>query len=1009
VVLAASGSAGVVVAEATGITRHDDGVAIDTVSTPMVGRVVEIRELADLIGLGDRAHGAVLLGGDAGAGKSRLVTELSARVASVGWQVLVGHCLDFGDSSAPYLPFSEAFGRLADDDPAIVESLAMSYPAIVGLLPSHRMLSDTGTAAVPTGQAALFDAVHGALSQLSERAPLLLIIEDLHWADQSTRDLLRFLFSRQFTSETAILATYRSDDLHRRHPLRAELAEWVRLPTVERLQLGPLDDTDARRLVRQLHPQTLPKREVQHIVARAEGNPFFIEELVAATEVSGGRLPTDLADLLLVRLDQIGDDGRQAVRAASVAGRHVSHALLALGTDLSEDALEAALRAAVEANILIAVGDDGYAFRHALLAEAIYEDLLPGERVRLHAAYAKALAAHRAEGSAAELSRHARASHDLVTATQASIQAGDEAMAVGGPEEAIRHYELALELLSDPGVAAAVRTAEGEEVDRIGLVIKASGAASAAGHLFRAVALAYDQLRALPADAPAQDRVRLIVAVVTAGLLTDNKIDLLSLTTEATRLMADEPPSELRAQVLTLHARANADRARDDEAARWAGEALQIAQDLDLPKVATDSRILLARLDDRAGDPQSAEVVLSTAVEEARAAGETQAELRGIYVLASLHYEQGRLSDALELFQEAALRASALGWQWAPYGLDSVFFGAIVALATGQWTLAGEMLDIPGQSPPELADALLGSIRLQIAAGRGDLNALADLPRIRDRWQLDGLIAITSGAAAIELLGQAGDLREAQRIHDDVIEVVSGLWQRPTFLAQVRLAALELGMLSKAAGAATVPEREALVARGDQIAAAAGVAAAAARHPGPESIAWAMRVGAELARLHWQAGVDPATEQTLVESWRATVAAFENFGHVHETARSRARLAAVLAASGHADDARAEVAAARVVATRLGAKPLLDELRSLSGGTPSPAHARNADALTAREREVLAQVATGRSNREIAQHLFISAKTVSVHISNVLAKLDASSRTEAVAIARRRHLLDETA
>ena len=159
------------------------------------------------------------------------------------------------------------------------------------------------------------------------------------------------------------------------------------------------------------------ERDLQLIVERAEGNPFFIEELVAAAEVSGGALPTNLADLLLVRLDQLDDAGRLVVRAASVVGRRVPHDLLARGAGLDSAALDQALRAAVEANVLIAVEPDSYAFRHALLAEAVYQDLLPGERVRLHAAYATALATGRADGTAAELARHARASHDLVTAT----------------------------------------------------------------------------------------------------------------------------------------------------------------------------------------------------------------------------------------------------------------------------------------------------------------------------------------------------------------------------------------------------------------------------------------------------------------------------------------------------------------------------------------------------------------------------------------------------------------
>ena len=980
---------------------------IDVPTTPLVGRAVELDQLAKLVGAGETAHGAVLLGGDAGAGKTRLVGELSAMVSADGWRVLVGHCLDFGDGSPPYLPFSEALGRLATENPGAAESLIGADPAITGLLPARRLLTTSDDAAAPTGRSALFDAVHSALTRLSEDAPLLFIVEDVHWADQSTRDLLRVLFARQFTSATAIIATYRSDDLHRRHPLRAALAEWVRLPALTRLQLAPLDEVHSRQLIAALHPKQLPEREQHQILSRAEGNPFFIEELVAAATVSGGLLPTDLAELLLVRLEQISGDSRLVVRAAAVAGRQVSHELLAQGTDLAPDSLNTAVRGAIEANILVAVPDDGYAFRHALLAEAIYQDLLPGERVRLHARYAEAFAMRRVEGSAAELSRHARASHDLPTAARASIEAGDEAMSVGGPEDAIRHYELALELLADPSIALALGTdaCQVGDIDRIGLVIKASNAAAAAGHLARAVALADDQLQALTEEASVHDRVRLIHTLVTTALVMDNKIDLFALTTEAVRLLSDEPPSQLRASVLNLHARACAERARDDEAAVWAGEALQIARDLDLLAVATDATILLAKLDERAGDPASAQIAVEKAIEQARAAGGRHAELRGLYVLASIHYGQGRISEAIEVFDQAARLASSLGHRWAPYGLDSIVFGAIAACVGGEWTRASKLVDVTGQSPPEIAAATLASIALDIAAGRGEAAALSDLAQLRTCWHLDGLIVITSAAAAIDLYGQTGDLAAAQAVHDDAVTTVSAAWQRPAFAARVRLAGLLLGHIATAVPIAAPSERERLVARADELAVAAIEVATVGRHPGPELIAWAARVEAELARIHWLAGSDDMSADDLVLLWQQTVDGFDRFGHVHETARSQARLAAVLSAVGRPIEAAAVADCAREVATTLGAQPLLTELRALTGRGEATAKAGrrgDGDALTPREHDVLVLVATGRSNREIAQQLFISAKTVSVHISNILAKLEASSRTEAVAIARRR-------
>ncbi len=245
-------------------------------------------------------------------------------------------------------------------------------------------------------------------------------------------------------------------------------------------------------------PRRCRRSEVRGIVARAEGNAFFTEELVAAAEMGGRSVPTDLADLLLVRLDQLDEAARQVVRAASVAGRRVPHELLAHVAGLDGSALDLALRAAVDGNVLISIRADSYGFRHALLAEAIYDDLLPGERVRLHGAYARALCDGDVVGTAAELARHARAAHMVETAVTASIQAGDEAMAVGGPDEAARHYEVALELLAGPDA----QDGDGVDVDVVALTVKASEAAFAAGHLIRALALVQERLDQLPADAP---------------------------------------------------------------------------------------------------------------------------------------------------------------------------------------------------------------------------------------------------------------------------------------------------------------------------------------------------------------------------------------------------------------------------------------------------------------------------------------------------------------------------
>jgi DNA-binding CsgD family transcriptional regulator/tetratricopeptide (TPR) repeat protein len=989
-------------------------VSIETSLSPLVGRTDELDRLAELVGLGDSAGGAVLLGGDAGAGKSRLLAELCEQVTAAGWLVLLGHCLDFGDSSLPYLPLSEAFGRLAADTPAAASALVEASPAIARLLPAHRLLTGSDAEVEPTDRSSLLDAVHDALTRLGRGSPLLLVVEDVHWADQSTRDLLHFLFSRRFDVPVCVVASYRSDDLHRRHPLRAALAEWARLPAVSRLQLSPLPDSDARLLVQALHPGSLLDRDLGRIVARAEGNPFFIEELVAAVEVSGGALPTTLADLLLVRLDQLSDDGRLVVRAASVAGRRVPHDLLAGGAGLDATALDVAVRAAVEANVLVAKGNDGYAFRHALLAEAVYQDLLPGERVRLHAAYATALATHQAEGTAAELARHALASHDLVTALHASIRAGDEAMVVGGPDEAAQHYELALALLADAKVAddAGLHDDDSHRLDPVDLVLRASGAAAAAGHWFRALALADEQLRALPEDAPTLDRVRLLHAVAGFGMLLDTQIDVLALTTQAVELLPAEPPTPLRARVVHSHARANADRGRHDDAIRWAREALMLGHDLGLPDVVADAATTLARIDKQSGDPEASEAAHVKAIADAQAAGEVGGELRALCSLGGLYYGQGRLAPALAAYQQAVQRTNEKGRPWAPYGMDALALAAIVAHVMGDWDLADATLDRSGETPPEYAEALLSAVGLQLAADRGEFEALDDLPALRGWWHKDGVIGITSGGAAIDLLGHRGDIAGAQALYDDVVATVSKLWQNMEFHAGLRLSALLLGHLASTAATASVSERADLAARGADLARAAE--AVTDHHhdrQGPEGRAWTARARAEHARLRWLAGIDPPAEADLVDAWRTTVSTFEAFGHVHEIARSRARLAAVLRATGQTAEATVEAGLAREVAVRLGARPLITELNALGGPVAAPtggARSPGSDSLTPREFEVLGLVAAGRSNREIGEQLFISAKTVSVHVSNILAKLGATSRTEAAALARRRGLLPRT-
>jgi len=972
----------------------------------LVGRADELAVLDRLVGLGPPGGEAgpptraVLLAGDAGVGKTRLLGELSERAQRQGWRVLVGHCLDFGGDWLPYLPFRDAFGRLVADQPEVADELVTSTPALGRLLPERRSGPGPSGSAGPRGETGdgqlrvrLLDAVQHALEQLGRSAPVLLVLEDLHWADPSTRELLTVLLTRGRGSRVVIVGSYRADDLHRRHPLRADVAHWSRLPGVSRLHLQPLPDPDVRTLVRALAPAELTDRAVDDIVSRAEGNAFFTEELVAAAQRGDQVLSRDVSDVLLLHLDALDAPARTTLKAMSVAGRRVSHELLAQVLAGEVPDVDEALRSAVDRNVLVA-RPDGYAFRHALLAEAVYDDLLPGERVRWHRCYARLLAdapaSGPAQGTAAELARHALVAQDRGTAVRAGVRAGDEAMAVGGPAEATRHYEQALRLLAEGGVPGGT-----PPIDAVDLVLRACESNVAAGLLQRALSLVQEQLERLPDDAPVQARVRLLVAVAGTALLDDAPLDVLALTTEALRLECDPA---LRARVLAVHARANGVTSQPDEAIRWATQAIELARELGLSAVLADATTTLTRAT-RGTDLAAAEQALRTSISEARGAGDAPAELRSIHNLGSVLFERGHLEQAQAAYEQAAARAVQMRRPWAPYGVDGRSMAVLVASIRGRWDEAEQIADTTGEQPPELARATLDAAALTVAAGRGDLAAVERLPALRPWWERDGLIAVGTAGAGLDLLGDSGRLEDALALHDDVVTLVAHLWEDPDFQARIRLSALLLGQLGTAAVHASASERLPLARRGDELDEAVSRASATAVRPGPETLAWQARAAADSRRLRHLTGSAVPPDES-VAAWRAAVEAFEVFGHVFETARSRARFAAALRSAG--DEAEAERQVAITTARALGARPLLRELRA-PGLAPVTAPERSA--LTAREFEVLSLVAQGRSNREIGQVLFISAKTVSVHVSNLLAKLQAASRTEAVAVARRQGVL----
>ncbi|MFN8078455.1 MAG: AAA family ATPase [Kineosporiaceae bacterium] len=1011
--------------------------------TQLIGRQ---RELAGLLGLlriappsgapaadgtpaGAAAAVAVLLGGDAGIGKTRLLDALVAAAREQGWRAFTGHSLDLAESGLPYLAFSEVVARIADELPEVLAEATATHPALARLQPGRRVIGgpvrpDADREVLDRG--ALFEAVRELLARVAGFGPVLVVLEDLHWADSSTRDLLGYLLSRPLGEPAVLVASYRSDDLHRRHPLRPYLVEWGRRRGVHRVQLDPLPPEDVHRLIARLHPDPLPVARADRIVERAEGNAFFVEELLGALAGSDGRgdtaLPLNLADLLLVRLDQLDDDARQVVRVAAVAGRRVSHALLAAICGFDAARLDDAVRRAIEMNILRA-DDQHYAFRHALLAEAAYDDLLPGERVRLHARYVEALTDRRGTGTAAELARHARRALDRRTALAASVEAAREAMSVGGPDDAARHYEAALELLADPVLARGQVmglgdgagdpesvAAESGRLEPATVASEAAEALMAGGHVVRAAALAAEQLARLPAETPAPGRARLLSTRALALSLIEPDEDPVAVSAEAVRLLGDAD-TPLRAKLLAAHARVLAQAGQAEQARRIAGEAVRLADQLGWAWLAGDALTTISRAGRRQVGPEH-RAALIEAMARSREAGNRAAELRGGFWLALSYLVTAEYADAEAVLRAGVALGGELGTPWAPYAFESRWYLAWVLLRQGRWDEALDTLADPHHGAPPIAGALLDVLTIQIALARGEPDAAARLPAMRELWQVEGLLAVNSAGLEIEAAGLTGQLPQAVAAYREVVTVMSRVWH-PLFEARLRLATTTLTVLADGVAHLPTAQWDAMSRLADELAADADRVVARVAHPGIETLAWSALARAEHERWRWLTGRadQEVPAATLLDRWRDAVAALDRFGDVYLAARARLSLAEILLATGDADAARQVAATAGEVAGRLGAKPLLERSARIPGraGAARTVAGRDrripADLLTPREHEVLELVALGRSNGEIAARLFISTKTVSVHVSNILAKLGASGRTEAAALARRHGLV----
>ena len=448
---------------------------------------------------------AVLLGGEAGVGKSRLVSEFGRTAALAGARVLTGGCLALGTDGLPFAPFTAVVRDLVHE---------MGADAVASMLPGRttrglaRLLPELGepdTGGDPAeARARLFEEVLSALDHLTRHSPVVLVIEDAHWADRSSRDLLTFLIGNQRAlSGLLIVVTFRSDELHRTHPLRPLLAALDRIAWVERVELPRLTRNDTSQLVVRILGRQPTGDLADALYHRSAGNPLFVEALLCCDGELSAELPESLRDLLLESVRRLPDDTQEVLRVASAGGETTGHALLGAVTGLDEGALTRAVRPAVIANVLHPRGD-GYAFRHELIREAVHDDLLPGEHGRMHSRFAEAIDADPTlvpPGRAAvEMAHHWHSAHDsawaLIGAWQAAAQAG---RAVADAER-LSLLARVLELWDQVPDAA-----ERIGADHIEVLEEAVSAARNAREFERGIALASSALKELD---PAAEPVR---------------------------------------------------------------------------------------------------------------------------------------------------------------------------------------------------------------------------------------------------------------------------------------------------------------------------------------------------------------------------------------------------------------------------------------------------------------------------------------------------------------------
>jgi DNA-binding CsgD family transcriptional regulator len=892
------------------------------------------------------------------------------------------------------------------------DSGGLPYAPIVGIV--RDVLSQVDTAADVVGPVArglgidtsgdvlpvdafaktrLFESILTFVTRVANESPVVFVFEDLHWADSASAELLGYLVRNLTDAKALIIVTYRAEEVLRDHPLHGWLTELSRHPRTMQLRLSGLDRDETATLIGAILGQQPNWALADGVWARSQGNPFFAEELIAARD--DPTLSPELQGVILSRVEALAKPTQQVLRVIATAGTAVSDRLVAALGVLDSAALDLALAEAVDRQILVVDASvAGYRFRHALLREAVYAAMLPGEARRLHRALATALTADPSLGASgpghrvAELAGHWWAAGEWPHALDASLAAAEAAEAVWAFREALAHLEHALSALDR-------LPSDGAAVDRVKLFAKVSEVAYLAGAGRRSVELAQAAIDSADVAADPFGAARYYTLLGRHLWAVGESQAAFDAYARAASLLPKDPPSVELARILAEEARWLSLASRNADAEARCHQAIAVARAVGARAVEGHALNTLGCCRADLGHRDEGIALLREALTIALEVGVAEDLDRAYVNLGHVLSDWGQHEEAAAMVSESRAAGEQRGFRW----LNGVAVNSMWSLIRlGRYEEAETLLADTTHKGIGIFDVAPQLAPAQIAIRRGRLDDAGELLADAERSTIHLTNVQTRGQLHIEAAELALERELPDEAYAEIERALALVTMTDDTSRRAQMCALGMRALADQLADARVHARhgDADTVRklgADLIQESIKPVAAGAQWRPPQA-AWRAACIAEHSRLSQS---DPLL-------WAEAVRLCDASHEVYPATYCRWRQAEALLENRAGRREAAEcLSAAFATASRIGAIPLRTRIEqlaqrariTLSVSLPPAASPGSTLGLTPRELEILGQLADGLTDREIAEALFISKKTASVHVSNVLRKLDVSNRVEA--------------